>query len=519
MHDHGFPMGLRQLHRDNSLAFAGLAIATVLLCFMLTLVTPVHPTHNIYPIIFIPAILAAAWYGEAEWGLLSTVLFSSFMIYFVLEPVHSFTVTTVEDFERLAAFIVIGACISWGASLQRRICDTSVANADVLRLTLENICEAVIASDVNGRISVMNTVAETLTGWPRGSAIGRRLSAVFQLLHEASREEINVLQPDQDGVIRVPDRTVLVARDGREFTLETKATVIQNGSQVRHLVLVFRDVGAARQYEREMEATAKQLRQVTHERDAFLSREQMAEAEADSERRMKDEFLTLVSHELRTPLTSILGWARALRESRRIDESLKIGLSSIDRNARLQLQLIEDLMDVSRMAIGSFRLERRDLDVRTIITGAIEAIRAAADEKRIRLAVTCQPGLVINADADRLQQVVWNLLSNAIKFTSDGGWIEVTCKRNGPTLSIQVQDNGRGFPPEFRSRLFQRFQQDDRKFSKEGVGLGLSIVRHIVELHGGSVDAQSDGLYKGATFTVTLPVSTQTRIPKAATTG
>ena len=432
---------------------------------------------------------------------------------------HSFTVSSAQDFERLAAFMVVGACISWGAALQRRIRDTSVQNAERLRITLENIGDAVIGTDIGGRIIMMNAVAETLTGWKADVAIGQQLPAVFRLVHETSREEINLRRIDQSAsAIRVPDGTMLVSRDGKECPIQVGGTIIERASRACELVLVFRDVSVQRQHEREMEATAEQLRQTAREREALLNREQVAHAQAESENRMKDEFIALVSHELRTPLTSILGWARALRESRR-DESLRVGLSSIDRNATLQLQLIEDLLDVSRMTIGSFRLERKNVDVTTIITNAVQGIHVAVLEKRIRVTVNSDPGRTINVDPDRLQQVLWNLLSNAVKFTADGGWIDVSCKNDGRTLTIQVTDNGRGFPAEFQSRLFQRFQQSDRQLSRQGLGLGLSIVRHIVELHGGTVEGRSEGLYKGATFVVTLPVSADVQIPKAAKTA
>ena len=262
-----------------------------------------------------------------------------------------------------------------------------------------------------------------------------------------------------------------------------------------------------------MEETARRLREIAGERQVLLNREQAARAQAEAANQLKDDFLAMASHELRTPLTSIVGWAAVLRDKRAAPETLHMGLSSIERNAKLQIQLVEDLLDVTRIAAGSFRLERRPVDVNAAITIAINSLRVAADEKHIAVSLRAQPCPAMNLDPNRFQQVLWNLLSNAIKFTPSSGKIDVTTSIDGELLRLEVTDDGQGFSPDFQSRLFKRFQQEDRNTSRNGLGLGLSIVRQIVELHGGTIEGHSRGLNKGATFVVTLPVTADTAMP------
>jgi CheY-like chemotaxis protein len=228
--------------------------------------------------------------------------------------------------------------------------------------------------------------------------------------------------------------------------------------------------------------------------------------------RMKDEFVATVSHELRTPLNAIIGWTHVLRTEKRSRVAKERAIDTIERNARALAQLVEDLLDVSRVITGKLQLSIAQVEVAAIINAAIESIQPAATSKEIQLRVTIDPEVHhISGDAGRLQQIVWNLLSNAIKFTPPKGRVDVSLQRRENDVQIIVSDTGKGIEATFLPFIFDRFRQADgsttRKFG--GLGLGLSIVRHLAELHGGTVEAQSEGEGKGSTFLVTLANSIQ----------
>jgi signal transduction histidine kinase/CheY-like chemotaxis protein len=238
----------------------------------------------------------------------------------------------------------------------------------------------------------------------------------------------------------------------------------------------------------------------------LLAREQRARADAETANHSKDEFLATLSHELRTPLNAILGWAVTLRTAR-LDERLSTrAVEVIERNARALGQLIEDLLDVSRIVTGKLRLDVRLVDLVTVTEAALDAVRPAADAKGIRLQTVLDPRAgPVSGDPDRLQQVVWNLLSNAIKFTPKGGRVHVRLQRVDSHIEIVVSDTGRGVAPELLPYVFDRFRQDSAS-ARHGLGIGLALVRHLVELHGGTATAESPGPDQGATFTVRLPL-------------
>ncbi|MCA1641397.1 MAG: response regulator [Acidobacteria bacterium] len=269
--------------------------------------------------------------------------------------------------------------------------------------------------------------------------------------------------------------------------------------------------GHAREVERHVDELShyiEELKRTEEERDRLLVREQQARGEAEESSRVKDEFLATLSHELRTPLTSILGWANLLRAAQLDDATRAQAMEAIERNARNQKRLIEDLFDVSRIVTGKLRLDVRQIDLSRVVEDAVEVVRPAADANGIRLEAFCEPGAgEVMGDPGRLQQVVWNLLFNAVKFTPPGGRVEIRLAREGARPSISVSDTGQGIAPEFLPRVFDRFRQADGSTTRShgGLGLGLSIVRHIVEAHGGQVGAESPGEGLGSTFTLTLP--------------
>ena len=252
------------------------------------------------------------------------------------------------------------------------------------------------------------------------------------------------------------------------------------------------------------------MSEMAREREHLLQAEQAARKEAERAGRLKDDFVATLSHELRTPIQAILGWAQILQR-RQSPEDLRIGLETIERNARAQAQLISDLLDVSRIVSGKLRLDVQRVDLPAIIEEAIETIRPAAGAKeiRIRRLFSAFPGAVMHGDAGRLRQVVWNLLNNAVKFTPWGGNIRVGLEQVERHLELSVSDTGTGIAPDFLPYIFERFRQGDTAANRRhgGLGLGLAIVKNLVEAHGGSVRVKSEGIGEGATFIVALPVS------------
>jgi PAS domain S-box-containing protein len=254
--------------------------------------------------------------------------------------------------------------------------------------------------------------------------------------------------------------------------------------------------------------------QSAEERKLLLDSERSARAEAERTSQMKDEFLATLSHELRTPLTAILGWAQVLRRGSRGQDDLNRGLETIERNARSQAQLIEDLLDMSRITSGKVLLDMKQLAPSTVVDAAIETVRPAADAKGIRIERSYRPAGHVAGDASRLQQVVWNLLSNALKFTPKGGTVRVSIREESGQaadghVELTIADTGIGIRPEFLAHVFERFRQADASTTRRhgGLGLGLSIVKHLVEQHGGTVSASSEGEGQGASFTVRLPLA------------
>jgi len=263
----------------------------------------------------------------------------------------------------------------------------------------------------------------------------------------------------------------------------------------QNLALVFEDV--------------TDRKRVEDERQRLLTREQAARADAEAVSRSKDEFLATVSHELRTPLNAMLGWARMLTSGRLDAEKSQRGLQAIERNALAQAQLIEDLLDVSRIISGKIRLDLLEVAFPKVVEAAVEAIRPALEAKEIRFAQVIDPSAsLVMGDPNRLQQVIWNLLSNAIKFTPKGGHVQLALTRVESHVELTVSDDGQGIDAEFLPFLFQRFHQAEGGSTRRqgGLGLGLAICRHLVELHGGTIEASSAGVGKGALLRVKLPL-------------
>ncbi len=253
---------------------------------------------------------------------------------------------------------------------------------------------------------------------------------------------------------------------------------------------------------------AANLTAVAIENVRLLKRESNAREAAEESNRLKDEFLATVSHELRTPLTAILGWSRLLEEGSLDDQVASQAIESIRRNAKAQTRIVDDILDVSRIITGNLLFDLNPVELAPVIEAAITAVRPTADAKGVRIETEIDSApLVVSGDANRLQQVIWNLISNAVKFTEKGGCVSLRLRQVNSSVEIKVADTGQGISPEFLPFVFDRFRQADSTTTRQhgGLGLGLAIARHLVEIHGGTIRAESLGKGSGATFTIKLP--------------
>ena len=346
--------------------------------------------------------------------------------------------------------------------------------------------DAIIVRDINNRITYWNRGAEEVFGYSREEAIGQDQHQLLKT--EFERPFYQLIQELREKGRLIGD-VIQYARDGRRVTLLCRWSLDHDAEGKPGAILT----------------TATDITD-------RLTQEQSLRLEAQAANRSKDLFLATLSHELRTPLQAIFGWASVLQSKGKQDEDLKKGLAVIQRNCNRQKQLIEDMLDVSRIVSGKLLLKMAPCDLRDPIQAAMEVVRPAADAKLIKLEAELDPSANQGTcDASRLQQVMWNLLTNAINFTPKGGTVRVTLSRELSTTRIVVSDTGRGISPEFLPRVFDRFRQADGSSTRSvgGLGLGLSICKHIVELHGGTIRAKSAGEDppSGATFTIELPIA------------
>jgi len=371
---------------------------------------------------------------------------------------------------------------------------------ELFRLMVESVSDySIFAIDPEGRILTWNKGAEGVFGYKKEEVVGRNFAILFtpeDRRHCAPERELE----NARGKGRAGDDHWRLRKDGARLWVSGSVTPLKDeaGNLVGY-VKVARDATGRKRAEEMGEAAAQEA----------LARERMALSESEDAGRSKDEFIALVSHELRSPLNAILGWTRILRQGQPDEVLYQRALEIIERSARMQSQLIDDLMDTARIVKGKLKIEVQPVNLVTVIEKAMDVVRPAADAKGITLdARLNHEAGQITGDADRLQQVIWNLLSNAVKFTNEGGRIEVTLGRVDPYIQIIVRDTGCGISREFMPCLFERYHQADASGSrrKGGLGLGLTLVRQLVEMHGGGVTAESDGEGKGATFTVKLPV-------------
>jgi signal transduction histidine kinase/ActR/RegA family two-component response regulator len=326
----------------------------------------------------------------------------------------------------------------------------------------------------------------------RRVAVGARTTAVTQREH----------------VVAVREDTASLREEAASLR-EEAAGLREETSSLRETALRVREEAA--QARSELEQLMAQMREANERLVVVTVRAQTMTEDAEEANHLKDEFLATVSHELRTPLNAVLGWARMLESKQLPPDRARHAIATIERNASALAHLIEDLLDVSRIVAGTLHLTPQAVDLVAVAQAALDAVRPLAATKNVQLAFSPDPEALeqVSGDAGRLQQVIWNLLANAIKFTPEGGRVALFIERSNDDMQVRVVDTGQGISPDFLPHIFERFRQADGATTRRhtGLGLGLAIVRQLVELHGGSVHAASEGVGRGATFTVRLPIS------------
>jgi PAS domain S-box-containing protein len=376
---------------------------------------------------------------------------------------------------------------------------TEQRRADEVRARLaaivESSADAVISKDLDGVIQSWNPGAEKLFGYSAAEAVGRHITMIVPPERRAEEEE--VLAHVRRGEKVDHFETVRIAKDGRRIEISLTVSPVRNAAG---------DIIGASKIARDISAQ----RRAAAERADLLAREQAAREEAEALNRSKDQFLAILSHEMRTPLNAIFGWARIIHDER-LDPALRArGAEVILRNARAQLRLVEDLLDMSRIITGAMRLDLSVVELDGVVASAVDSVRPAATAKDLWLELRLEAdGVTVLGAPDRLQQVVWNLVMNAVKFTPAGGRVEVTVRKRDGYADVVVRDTGEGIAADVLPYVFDRFRQADSTTTRThgGLGIGLALVRHLVDLHGGTVQAESDGPGRGAAFTVTLPLA------------
>ncbi|HEY1696691.1 MAG TPA: ATP-binding protein [Polyangiaceae bacterium] len=402
--------------------------------------------------------------------------------------------------------------VAQGAGEQREAEEELRESEQRFRLLVESVADyAIFMLDPSGVVTTWNTGAQRIKGYRAEEIVGQHFSRFYPPDDvRAGKCEMELEGAAREG--RYEDEGWRVRKDGTRFWANVVITALRDDTgRLVGFAKVTRDLTERKRAEEERLGLAEQA--------AALKAEQAARKAADDANRAKDEFVAMVSHELRTPLNAIMGWAK-LMASPGFDETRRgRAVETVERNAVAMAQLIEDLLDMSRIISGKMRLEVQSVDVGHALDGAVEVVQQSADAKGVVLAKSFDGDIpLVAGDPTRLKQVVWNLLSNAVKFTPRGGRVDVKLRTNGPWIEIAVSDTGKGIRAGFLPHIFDAFRQDDVASAKQrgGLGLGLAITRQLVELHGGRIDVLSEGEGRGATFTVFLPVADSTRSEASA---
>ena len=396
----------------------------------------------------------------------------------------------------------VDALIVTGSDNEERVF-ALLGSDKIAQSIFEQSAEAIVVCDITGTVIRASEAAHEICG---ANPLLQPFSHVFPLRLPSAGANAGQKYFQIDEVLAGAVYKGLFVEyscaDGRQRLINVSASPLRDAKQEVHgCVIILLDVTAHKTAENELKAAIEREREARNQLQASLQ--------------IREEFLGVISHELRTPLMSILGWAQLLEKAvSPSPEQIKTGLRTIERNARIQVRIIEDMLDLSRIVTGKLRLDIDKVNAARVVGDVLDTMRPAAEAKNIELHFEpCDPAIVINADAQRVQQVIWNMVANAIKFTPKDGRVNVAVVVGEAFLEIIVSDTGAGIDPAFLPHVFDRFRQADSSTTRQnhGIGLGLAIVRHIVELHQGTVSAQSDGLGKGSVFKVRLPVPQQNR--------
>lgn len=373
-----------------------------------------------------------------------------------------------------------------------------------LSAIVESSYDAIVGEDINGRIISWNRAAEQMFGYTAAEMVGRSISTLIP--SDRAGDELRILQCIRNGESVEHYETARKRKDGLVIDVSLTLSPIRDSSGVI--------IGASK-----IARNISEQKRIVRQTESLLEQERIARTEAEHAARMRDEFLAVVSHELRTPLNSILGWAQLMKRASGDSDILNEGVEAIERGARAQAQLIDDLLDMNRIAADKLQLDMRTVALSGIIETTIALMKPTADEKKIVIDVAMDATVgAIRGDANRLQQVFWNLLSNAVKFTPEHGTITVGLRRDDPNAEIVVRDTGVGIRADFLPHIFERFRQEDSSITRThgGLGLGLAIVKQLVEMHGGTIRAESEGAHMGTTFIIALPLLRDSTQPDSA---
>src|SRR5919199_1579570 len=483
----------RQEQRAYAIAVLAVALATGLTLLLRSLIEPT------FFLLFFAAVAFSAWYGGLRSGILATVLAALVCAYLFLAPLYSLGMSR-GNLVRLFLFSLVALWVSFlSAELRtaKRRAEVSMhklrASEEQYRRIVETANEGIWLIDPQARTTYVNSQMAQMLGYSVEQMLG---CSYFEFIYESDRAAAEHRIEQRKQGFKDQSEFRLRRRDGSLiWILSCTSPIFDDNGAFSGILAMVTDVSDRKRVELEQEQ--------------LLEREQAARVQAETANRMKDEFLAVLSHELRSPLNPILGWAKLLR-SRKLNESTTArALETIERNALVQSELIEDLLDVSGIIQGKLSLNISSVNLASTIESAIETVRLAAEANSIQLYLKIDSTVgMVKGDSGRLQQIIWNLLANAVKFTPEGGRVEVRLERVGTVAQITVSDTGKGISPDFLPFVFDYFRQADgattRKFG--GLGLGLAIVRHLTELHGGTVTAQSLGEGQGATFIVRLPL-------------
>ena len=441
---------------------------------------------------FFIAIHVATTYGGYGMGLLSVFLSATASTYWIAPAGFGFPADPIDLFV-LTLFIGVGVVIVSLADRQRRTREQAIAALQMSKKAdtqmagiLGTLSDAFCTFDRQWRFTYINDVALRLINRPREELLGKEL---WIALKEVSGSEFE-------------SRMRTAMQTGNNDHFEAYSALLGGWFEYR----MYPSTEGISLYTVDI----SQRKQYAEEREQLLESERAARADSERASRLKDEFLATLSHELRTPLNAILGWATIIRVGTPQEADVQRAMETIERNAKLQAQLIDDLLDMNRIISGKLRLEVQRVDLPLLVESALETVRPAADAREIRIVKDfIQDDRLVRGDPARLQQIIWNLLSNAIKFTPPGGTVKISLRKSEGHSVIEVADTGEGMSAELLPYIFDRFRQSDSSTTRRhgGLGLGLAIVRHLTELHGGTAEARSEGQGKGSTFTVRLPVN------------